>query len=263
MRNITDALPEPLARHDAGAHGIVLVYPSLDAVSRAAAALLRTAAEEAPEGEPFHVGLSGGSTPQGLYRLLGEPGALPWERTHLYWSDERMVPHNDAASNVAPVIEAIVDRVAIPPGNVHPIPTDAGSPEAAADEYETTLREAFGPLGSASSFDVSILGMGEDGHTASLFPEDFADGAPQEHAGRYAVGIVGPPRRPPRERVSLTVEALSTARYSVFLVAGEGKQEALRAATTGTSVPAGHVGAREQVIWLVDEAAAGEIVGGE
>jgi 6-phosphogluconolactonase len=245
------ALPEPLATH-AVQGGRVFVYASPEAVAEAAKEFVGAAAF-AKDGD-FRLGLAGGGTPQHLYRRLAHHDAMPWDRVHLYWSDERMVPHTDTASNVAPVREALVDRVAIPDDHVHPMPTDADTPEENAARYHRLLSETFGPLG-APTFDVSLLGLGEDGHTASLFPEDFEDGPP-DHGERYAIGVYGPPRRPPRERISMTVTALSNAVVTLFLVTGARKADGLRAATQTKDVPASHIGAREAVVWLADEAAA-------
>ena len=124
----------------------------------------------------FAINLSGGSTPRRLYeRLAGPPyrDTFPWSRTHWFWGDERFVPHDDALSNYRMVREALLSRAPIPADNVHPIPTEGISPEAAASAYERQLKSFYGAerLDPARPlFDVTLLGLGPDGHTASLFP---------------------------------------------------------------------------------------------
>ncbi len=145
------------------------------------AALSRRVAEwmlelaTATEGR-FAVALSGGSTPRALYRDLAEPpyrDAFPWSRAHWFWGDERFVPPDDALSNYRMVREALLSRAPIPAANIHPVPTEGLDPEAAASAYERELKSFYGAerLDPARPlFDVTLLGLGEDGHTASLFP---------------------------------------------------------------------------------------------
>ena len=124
----------------------------------------------------FAIDLSGGSTPRQLYECLAGPpyrNSFPWSRTHWFWGDERFVPHDDALSNYRMVREALLSRAPIPALNVHPIPTEGVSPEAAASAYERQLKSFYGAecLDPARPlFDVTLLGLGPDGHTASLFP---------------------------------------------------------------------------------------------
>jgi 6-phosphogluconolactonase len=124
---------------------------------------------------PFRVSLSGGSTPKQLYRLLASDefsGRFPWQRVFWYWGDERFVPYDHPDSNYRMVREAMLAKVPVPPENVYPVPTD-GSPLDAARRYERTLQEAYGgsKLDPARPlFDVTLLGLGADGHTASLLP---------------------------------------------------------------------------------------------
>ena len=137
----------------------------------------------------FAIDLSGGSTPRRLYECLAGPpyrNSFPWSRTHWFWGDERFVPHDDALSNYRMVREALLSRAPIPALNVHPIPTEGVSPEAAASAYERQLKSFYGAecLDPARPlFDVTLLGLGPDGHTASLFP-GTAVLAEQEPVGR-------------------------------------------------------------------------------
>src|SRR6202047_2641518 len=124
----------------------------------------------------FAVVLSGGSTPRRLYEQLARPSnrdLFPWSRTHWFWGDERFVPHDDALSNYRMVREALLSRAPIAAANTHPIPIDAGGPELAASAYERELKSFYGAErldATRPLFDVTLLGLGNDGHTASLFP---------------------------------------------------------------------------------------------
>jgi 6-phosphogluconolactonase len=124
----------------------------------------------------FSVCLSGGSTPQQLYEHLAEPtyrDAFPWSRTHWFWGDERFVSHDDPLSNYRMVREALLSRAPILPANIHPIPTECINPETSASAYERELKSFYGAARldpARPLFDVNLLGLGPDGHTASLFP---------------------------------------------------------------------------------------------
>jgi 6-phosphogluconolactonase len=180
--------------------------------------------------------LAGGTTPQACYGLL-RPESLPWGRVSILFSDERCVAPDDPESNYRLAREALLSRVA--PLSVHRIPGELGAEPAAGlySEIVTALR----PL------DLVLLGVGEDGHTASLFP-----GNPALHAGGSAVAVHGAPKPPP-SRVSLTLEVLREARRVLVLATGHGKREAVAQARRGT-VPSGMIPHAE---WLLDLAAAG------
>ncbi|HZU15008.1 MAG TPA: 6-phosphogluconolactonase [Candidatus Dormibacteraeota bacterium] len=184
--------------------------------------------------------LAGGSTPRRAYQLLAtEP--LPWGRVTVLFGDERCVPPDHPESNYRMAKRELLDHVH--PGSLHRIPGELGA-EAAAARYDTIVR-------SLTPLDLVLLGMGPDGHTASLFPGHAA-----LHAAGYAVAVHDAPKPPP-ERVSLTLGALREARQVVVLVAGEDKAAALARARRG-EVPAGMIpGAR----YLVDRAAVGRAVG--
>lgn len=203
---------------------------------------------------PFALALSGGSTPRPMYELLAEPersARIDWRRVHLFWGDERFVPYDDPASNYRMVRQALIDRVPIPAGNIHPIPT-GGSPEDAARRYARELQAFYGadridparPL-----FSVNLLGIGDDGHTASLFP-----GAPQvEEREAWAVAVVG---QKPEPRISLTLPILESAAVVAFMASGEGKRTAVaRALAQDAGVPSGRVRAQGELVWFLDQAA--------
>ncbi len=170
----------------------------------------------------FAVSLSGGSTPRRLYALLAKPPYLesfPWSRTHWFWGDERFVPHADIQSNYRMVREALLSRAPIPASHVHPIPTEGLSPEAAASAYERELKAFYGAdrLDPARPlFDVTLLGLGEDGHTASLFPgTDTLD-----ERERWVAAVSGVKSE---RRITLTYPALESSARAAFLVAGKDK----------------------------------------
>jgi 6-phosphogluconolactonase len=186
----------------------------------------------------FAISLSGGSTPRRLYeRLAGPPyrDTFPWFRTHWFWGDERFVPHDDARSNYRMVSEALLSRAPIPALNVHPIPTEGVSPEAAASTYERQLKSFYGAecLDPARPlFDVTLLGLGPDGHTASLFPET----AVLAEQNRWVAAVVGAKSE---ARITLTYPALESSRNAAFLVEGQEKRAILNRLCRGDdSLPA-------------------------
>ena len=171
--------------------------------------------------------LAGGRTPRSVYELLAQPeqtGPIPWERVRLFWGDERFVPREHEASNYRMAREALLQAARPPAQNVFPMPTDSPDPEEAARRYERTLRGLF-PSDPFPAFDLVLLGLGADGHTASLFP-----GGPEcEERSRWCVASRAPKGLPVHERVTLTLPALNAARCVVFLVTGEDKRGALQA----------------------------------
>jgi len=185
----------------------------------------------------FHVALAGGETPRTCYEKLR---SLPieWQHVQVYFGDERCLPAGDARRNDAMARETLLANVAIPPGNIHAIPAELGPPEAAA-RYAVMLANAV-PL------DLVLMGMGEDGHVASLFPNN-----PATESMAAVVPVFNAPK-PPDERVSLGMATLNAARQRIFLVAGAGKRDALEQILQGKPLPAARVAAAE---WHLDRAA--------
>ena len=187
---------------------------------RAAVWLLELATAK---GGVFAVCLSGGTTPQGLYERLAEPpysDAFPWARTHWFWGDERFVPHDDALSNYHMVRDALLARAPIPAINIHPIPTEGLCPEMAAATYERELKTFYGAAHldpGRPLFDVNLLGLGVDGHTASLFPGTSV----LAERGKWVSAVIGVK---PEARITLTFPALESSRHAAFLVAGYEKR---------------------------------------
>jgi 6-phosphogluconolactonase len=205
----------------------------------------------------FRVSLSGGSTPKALYSVLASDAFVsrfPWDRVSWYWGDERFVPHDHPESNYRMTREAMLDKAPVPPQNVHPVPTD-GTPDEAAARYERTLQEAYGGvmLNSAQPlFDVTLLGLGADGHTASLLP-----GEPVLQERKRWVAAVSHGR--PEVRITTTYPAIDSSRCVAFLVSGKEKAAIFKAIRAGASdVPAARVQPVGEVVWFVDRAAAGD-----
>jgi 6-phosphogluconolactonase len=205
----------------------------------------------------FAVALSGGSTPRQLYqRLAGPPyrDAFPWSRTHWFWGDERFVPHDDASSNYRMVRDAMLSRAPIPATNIHPILTEGVTPEAAAAVYERDLKSFYGvdrldparPL-----FDATLLGLGTDGHTASLFPGSIV----LEERSRWVAAVIGAKSE---ARITLTYPALESSSHAAFLVSGVEKRAVFSRLRRGDgSLPAARLHPRGKLCLFADAAAAG------
>jgi 6-phosphogluconolactonase len=196
------------------------------------------------------IALAGGNTPKAVYRAMAATD-LPWEKLYIFWGDERYVSPTDPASNEGMVREQWLDRVAVPAANIFPWPTQEGSPEQCADRYAQTLANFFnlGP-GEHPRFDLVLLGMGDDGHTASLFPHDRA----LQATGLTAVGAKGG-----EPRLTLTAATINAADSVAFLVTGAAKQPALRQvwAETGDDqlYPARRIRPTGELWWWLDAAA--------
>jgi 6-phosphogluconolactonase len=205
---------------------------------------------------PFSVCLSGGSTPRRMYQRLATPAIasrFPWPRVHWFWGDERFVPHDDPASNYRMAREALLSRMPIPGGNIHPIPTEGVSPEQAADAYEGTLKRYYGADILAPDrplFDVTLLGIGDNGHTASLFPGQPA----LRETRRWAVATIGVKSEP---RITLTYPALDSSRDVAFLATGAEKRNMVARARAGDrEIPAGMLRPIGRLHWFLDRAAS-------
>lgn len=207
----------------------------------------------------FAAALSGGSSPRDLYARLASPdfaARIPWQSVHLFWGDERCVPPGHADSNYRMAAESLLNHVPIPAGNIHRIKGEL-PPSKAAAQYETELRAFFG---DEPVFDLVFLGLGDDGHTASLFP-----GSPAlAESVRWAVDVEHTtPPLPLVSRVTLTFGVLNAARRVVFLVSGAGKASRLEEIWRGAAgLPAARIQpVNGSLLWLVDQAAAAGLAG--
>jgi 6-phosphogluconolactonase len=209
---------------------------------------------------PYSVCLSGGSTPARLYQLLAQKplrNVVPWELIHWFWGDERFVPVGDERSNAGSACRLFLRHSPAPAANIHPIPTTASDEQQAAQDYEAELRQFYiaDTLDSEFPlFDIVLMGVGDDGHTASLFP-----GHPQlEETARWAVGVPQAGLQPFVPRVTLTFPVLASTRLMLFLVSGRGKRDILRRIAAGADVPAARAWSQGDLVWLVDRDAAPE-----
>lgn len=238
------------------AEGQEWVLPDAQSVARRVAEFLLELAK-AKTGGPYVIALSGGSTPKKLYEVLAAaPFAteFPWSKVELFFGDERVVPPDNDDSNYNMVNHALLSKVAIPSERVHRMPT-AGDPAEAARTYQRDLQAVYGsdtlqpgrPL-----FDVVLLGLGENGHTASLFPGT----AVLEE--RTAWVSTCTPHDAPHRRLTLTYPAIDSSAHVLFLVTGAGKADVLaKVRARDPAQPSSHITTKGELIWVLDEAAAG------
>lgn len=246
-----------------------LVFSSAEAVAAAAAdRLVKRIGRQLEQHEAVHIALTGGTVgTMTLAKLAAHPDAkrLDWSRVHLWWGDERFLPEGDSQRNETAAREVFLDLYSaqIPETNIHFIPRRGSglageSPQTAARAYARELAEHAPEGADVPSFDVVLLGMGPDGHVASLFPGNRA-----LRVGGATVGVDDSPKPPP-QRVSLTFEALNRAQAVWFVVAGDDKAEAVAAAWAGApreEIPAAGVSGTEETEWFVDEASARSALG--
>lgn len=231
------------------------IYDDLQALSRAAASAFVASARRVLSERPrFAVALAGGSTPKTLYRLLASElaSAVDWGRVHLFWTDERYVPPDHVDSNYRLVQEALLQPLDFPAGNIHAPDTSSSDPQVAARQYEESIRTFFGE--ASPHLDFVLLGLGEDGHVASLFPS-----SPALTESIQLVTAVSDSPKPPPVRLTMTLRLLNAAQELHFLVAGSAKQPAFSKILTqeDANLPAQEIRPTKGTVdWWVDTAAA-------
>jgi 6-phosphogluconolactonase len=237
----------------------IQVFDTPELLAAATARRFVTLARKSSVQHPFSVALSGGSTPRRVYEMLASDefkSKVNWQFVHIFFGDERTVPPEDPASNYGMAVQALISRIPIPESNVHPI-SGAGDPHENAKNYERELREYF--AGSAwPRFDLVLLGMGEDGHTASLFPE--TEGISEQSAWVVANWV----EKLNEFRITLTAQAINSAAQILFLVTGANKAsrlaEVLNGAYRPSSLPAQLIKPEDgELIWMVDKRAAANL----
>jgi 6-phosphogluconolactonase len=240
----------------------IRTFDGLDALSRAAAEELQEIAKAAVAARgSCSIALSGGSTPKRLFQLLAASGreALPWDQIDLWWGDERTVPPDHADSNYRMAKETLIDPLQLPAQRVHRIAGELPDHAAAAAAYERELTTA---LGTPPVLDLVLLGMGPDGHTASLFPGSPALGETKRSV--VANPVDSPVTKGPTTRITLTAPAINAARHIRFLVAGADKADSLAQVLKGPRNPTTYPSqliAGSDLAWLVDGAAATRLGG--
>ena len=210
-----------------------------EVAQRACEEILRVADSAINKRGRFSIVLAGGTTPERTYALLAESES-DWDKWHIYLGDERCLPSDDDERNSVMVARSLTNKVPIPTGQIHPIPAEL-DPEEAALRYESILTGAL-------PFDLVLLGMGEDGHTASLFPGHIHD------SKRLVVTVHNAPK-PPADRVSLSPAALSASRELIFLVTGAGKKEAVLRWRNGEKLPVAGIKSDGRSRVLIDRGA--------
>ncbi len=245
-------------------HHIEVASDAEDLARRAVQSFVQAAREALQSRENFYTALSGGHTPARFFQLLAtvpEAKTLPWDRIQVFWVDERYVPPDSEASNYKLAADTFLDRVGIPPANVHRIPTEYEDINDAVRAYERTIREVFDlRVGEIPEFDLIVLGMGGDAHTGSLFPNTYATFDTEDLATTVYVMD-----NATKNRVTLTAPVLLAARRLLILVSGPEKAQILKEVLTSepdeVKYPI-HVlwPALDKMEWLVDREAAQELV---
>ena len=241
--------------------GQLRVYRDPEQVAAAAAELfVDTAAESISARERFRVVLSGGSTPRRAYQLLAtEPFArrVDWEKVEFFWGDERYVPAADPDSNYRLAAETLLQRVPAPSFNIHRVPTEVSPPSAAAFAYESSIRQSFGEAQSTPHFDLIFLGLGTNGHTASLFPHSPAL---QETSHLVLADFVSEVNA---WRITMTAPLLNRGRTVAFLINGQKKADVFREVVLGPRdpqhLPAQLIAPQGHLLWLADQPAASRL----
>ena len=238
-----------------GELGQLVVFPDAEALAHGAAIWLKD--RMAPLQGRIAIALSGGSTPRRLFQLMGSEfrQEFPWSRMHFFWGDERFVPRDSPDSNFRMAREALLSKVPVPPGNIHAVPTEHIEIDEAARAYERELQKFYGAPALEPDkflFDVQFLGLGEDGHTASLIPGEPALDERERWVAAVAHGR-------PETRITLTYPAIESSRHIAFLVSGAAKRDILhKVRTRSADVPAARLRPRGDLTFLADGAAAGE-----
>ncbi len=236
----------------------IAIYPDTETLSQEAAQyVVRIAQESITAHRRFTIALSGGSTPKKLYGLLAEEpyrSQIDWTLVDIFWSDERCVPPNDAESNFLMAQQVLLSKIPIPANQIHRMPADLADRDAASYAYTLEMQQTIGSDG-VPSFDLIQLGMGPEGHTASLFPHQ-----PSLHEQQRLVMPVTVPKPPP-PRLTFTPRLLNAAFHVLFLVTGAEKQDAVKAVLEGEYQPDEYPAqivqpAKGEVTWMLDTAAA-------
>lgn len=242
-------------------HSPLLIAEDEEDLARIGSMLLTTAARKTLDIQnDFNLVLSGGNTPRPLFKCLAGKHyrTIDWQRVRFFWSDERDVPPNHADSNFHMAEELLLKPLGIEADRIFRFRTELPSPQQVADDYESTLRRLF----SSPQFDFSLLGLGEDGHTASLFPDAWQEWCDAEKNGRWVTSVWVPHLR--SHRFTLLPRVLSASQKVLFLVSGSNKTGALKKVldhdpSTQAELPAQLIRPAETALWLADRTAGASV----
>ena len=243
-------------------HMHLTIYDDLEGLARAAADLLVRLQRDVQPQEHFNIALSGGSTPRTFHSMLVSPpwrGQIDWESMQYYWGDERFVPPDDPESNYHMAFETLLTKAPVTSDQVHRVPTERGDPAMVAELYEADIRRDMNVLpGQFPRFDLILLGMGPDGHCASLFPYTEALKVRDRLVTANAVPQLN------TNRITFTVPTINNAANVVFVIAGADKADALSAVLEGSRDPERYPSQliapeNGHIFWLVDRAAAANL----
>ena len=243
------------------------IFKDKDALSEAAARLVvDTGREAVAKNGRFLIALSGGGTPSGMFRLLAQPPfseQMPWAQTHIFWGDERLVPPADPGSNYGQAARLLLNHVPIPAANIHRVKGEDDS-AAAVHDYTAQLRQLAEPGRAWPHFDLAVMGLGSDGHTASLFPGPI----PAAETQNPVMAVTADYDGRPAHRVTLTPLVFNDARHVLFLVMGKSKAEAVTAVLHAPYQPEKWPAQRikpgnGRLLWFLDEAAASKTARGK
>ncbi len=226
------------------------VYPNRLALAQAAAEkIVRSVKSAVSARGRASLVLTGGSTPRETYQQIAEhyQESVAWSNVDVFFGDERFVPHDDSNSNYRMARESLLDHFEF--GNVFPMPTDVNSPQLGAEKYADIIRDYFGD--ESPVFDVMLLGLGDDGHIASLFPGSDTLDVEDD----LVISATAPDSSPVRDRITMTLPMLNGSRHLFFIVAGANKKEAVRNTIHQGSTPAARVDPSGTMVWLIDEEA--------
>jgi len=232
-----------------------------DLCERVTEEILVLSSQKIVKQDKFTIALAGGSTPKGIYECMASPyyrDEFKWEKIHLFWGDERWVPHQDQRSNFRMVSDALISKVKIPSGNIHPVRTEACDPESSARLYEKVIGDVFKlKKEEFPVFDLILLGIGQDGHTSSLFP-----GNPSL-AVKDRLVIPTSQEGIPEKRITLTLPAINHAAMVFFLISGSDKAEVVAEVLENNkkmNYPAKQIKPDQgSVNWFLDQAAASKL----
>lgn len=232
---------------------IILINPDKTSVDRVAAQHFIELAKNSIEARGrFIVALCGGSSPKGMYEILSQPKyteMVDWDKVYVFWSDERLVPYDNVESNYGIAKKIFLDQIPIPQANIHPVQTNL-TPAESATSYSAEITKLFNH--EVPKFDVIFLGMGQDGHTASLFPK-----LNPEQGSTNLITIVNNAPKPPKDRISFSFELINNAYIKIFLVTGLDKAETLKKVLNEKTLPASKIDGN--VIWILDEQSASQL----